>query len=317
MSTLTRRQFLGRSGAFAALLGLPKLSAAEMTPNAPILGTTLGVPTEVPLLGRVFRTIEARTEPKKSAASTGRLPSDSLYAIRGVSEDGWWYNTPKGYVPREAMQPILPYARPQLPADLSQVQGFYNVIAPTVTVKSHCTGYASILGRVSFGAVMYVHDVLVDDHKQVWYCVSPSMNGSGLFGWASALSFSPWHPPKTGLAAPALWVDAAHSKLSVYDGEMLVGETAIHAGGLARGVGTLKVTLPASAAYAGGHYVRSWLMLLQGALGKPMPVYGAYWHNRFGVPHTYHNVELPPLAARWLYNMLGASPIAEIPVIIE
>lgn len=301
-----------------ALLGLPKLDAATATtPNAPILGTTLGVPTAVPLLGRVFRTVEARAEPKKSAVPTGRLQSDSVHAISGVSEDGWWYITPKGCIPREAMQPILPYVRPELPADLSNVRGFYDVIAPTVAVKSHCTGYASTVGRVSFGAVMYVHDVLVDDNKQVWYCVSPTMNGSGLFGWAAALSFRRWLPPKTGLNAPALWIDATHSKLSVYDGEVLVGETAIHAGGLPRGVGTLKVTLPAAAAYAGGHYVRAWFMMLQGALGKPMPVYGAYWHNRFGTSHTYHNVELPPLAARWLYNRLGASPIGEIPVIIE
>ncbi|MCE7948153.1 MAG: twin-arginine translocation signal domain-containing protein [Chloroflexi bacterium CFX4] len=315
---LTRRQFLQRTSAFAALFGIGQGSKAEAASAPPSLtalaaGSTLGLPDEAPLLGRLFSATQVRAKPQATAKALKRLPADSLHAIQGVSSDGWWYQIADGYLPREAMQPILPYERPPHPTELHT--GYYEVIAPITTLRRACSPYAELVGRYPFGTVLYVHDWLTDDARQTWYALSLTADGRGAFGWASALHFRRWLPQPSPLRAPALWLEVAQQSLSLYEGEAFVGKTAVHSGNLPPDSGTLRVRLPCARASEPPH-LHMWQMLLQPRLGKPVPFYAANWHNRFGTPNTYRAVELPIFAARWLYNMLGGAPMAEIPVVI-
>jgi hypothetical protein len=56
-----------------------------------------------------------------------------------------------------------------------------------------------------------------------------------------------------------------------------------------------------------------WIM----ELATGTQVYGAYWHNRFGVAGEGQAIELPTFAARWLYEYLLGCRQQTAAVIIE
>ncbi|RMF51930.1 MAG: twin-arginine translocation signal domain-containing protein [Chloroflexota bacterium] len=312
---LTRRQFLQRASALAALLGMAHSHEAATSASlaALICGATLGVLPEAALLGRLFKTAEVRAKPQPSAKVVKQLPAQSLQPILGVSADGWWYQLADGYLPRQAMQPILPYVPPPQPCALCK--GYYEVIAPSTTLRDACTPYARINGSYPFGTVFYVHDWLIDDKHQAWYALTKTADGSGLLSWANALHFRLWLPQPSPLKEPTLWLDGPQQMLSLYDGEAFIGSTAIHAAPLPRGSAKLQLGLPCTSA-AEAPYLHLWQMLLYLPLGKPVPLYGANWHNHFGTPSASRAVELPVLAARHLYTLLSGTGLTEFPVVI-
>lgn len=315
MHTLSRRQFLRRSSAFAAMFCLP---VAGRTPElvqgmAAILGTSLGMPDALQVSGRAFSRTGVHERPEPTSPLTGYLMPDSIQSILDLSEDGWWYRLPEGYVPREAMQPIV-LSSPPAPEDEN---GHYEVVAPLTTIRDYCSGLAPILGRIAFGAVVYVHDRLTDDNGQVWYAVSGSQSGAGVFGWAPAAHFRRWTQAGSPmLESPAIWIDTHHHKLTVYDGERLIGESAIHSKPLLRGAGVFMAFAPSTWTMQ-PPFVRPWVMALRGGTGAPAQVHGVYWHNRFGTGSSGTHIELPTFAARWLFSMMSSARQTEIPTIIE
>lgn len=328
---ISRRQFLRRAGSFVALAGLPGIegqgqtggAAARAAERINIAGTSLGLPSSLdptPVVGRALRLLDLRSRPDAAAPVVGKVQPQSVSAIGGLSTDGWWYTVLDGYVPRELMQPILPYTRPA-PSDMN---GYHEVVSPVTQVRQFCAGHAPIVAHVGFGGTLYVHDRLTDDRQQVWYAVTGSESGQGFYGWASGPHLRRWQAdsltvPGGSAAMPAdltLWIDPKGCKLSAYDGERLIGETAIYAGPMLRGPATLHVDAP-GAWVTRTPFVRPWLMRLQPEVRPAVQVYGAFWHNRFGIPCSGPHLELPIFAARWLYHALLHSPNHQAAVIIE
>jgi hypothetical protein len=309
---LTRRQFLQRS-AFAALLGIAHSQATEALLAVLAHGTTFGVPPETELLGRLFKATDVRAAPQATARIVAQLPAERVQPILAVSDDGWWYRLAEGYLPRQAMQPILPYVRPPKPTALHT--GYYEVIAPSTTLRAACTPYARICGAYPFGTVVYVHDWLTDDRGQVWYALTATAEGNGALSWTSALNLQRWLPPPSPLRQPTVWLDCAQQTLSLYDGELFLGKTLVHAPVLPPDRAVLRLGLPC--AYTADLLPpRPWHMLLRLRLGAPVPLYGVTWHNRFGVPNAFSAIELPVLAAKQLYQLLSGAAADEIPVVI-
>src|SRR5262245_51241029 len=179
MNRLSRREFLKRSGTLAGAAGMALTSRAA--------------PAERELAGRAFTLTNVLVRPSASSPVSGQLAPDAVTAIVGISRDARWYQVPGGFVPRESLQPILPYTRPALAEDLGR--GFWaEVIAPISVVRQWCAGDAPVVARLAFGAVVYVVDRLVDDQEQVWYAIS-STHESPQLGWAPALHYQPWQPP--------------------------------------------------------------------------------------------------------------------------
>lgn len=313
-SPISRRAFLKRSGAFVALLGSLSNTGVITQGRAAILGTSLGLANLPDIVGRPFSITPVYPAPDPAGTITGKLMPDQPTPIVSLSDDGWWYEVPKGFVPRETLQPIHPYQTPTATRDL----GFYEVIAPMSIVRDCCASHGQIVARLAFGSLAYVHDHLMDDRNQLWYAVSGTPSGSGLFGWAQAATLRRWTANvKTRLTEPSIWIDSQRYKLTLYDGEQCVGETAIHSGPLLLGMGRLAANTP-SIWYDVPPYAYSWNMLLHRDFGKPTHLRAATWHNRFGVPGEQQQfIDLPLFAARWLFNVLAYSPRAGIPVVIE
>jgi hypothetical protein len=64
-------------------------------------------------------------------------------------------------------------------------------------------------------------------------------------------------------------------------------------------------------------FIRSWVMSLTTDLGRSQQVFGAFWHNRFGMAGGGPHIELPTFAAKWLYSMVESMAGRDVTVIIE
>lgn len=285
MSTISRREFLKRSG-LAACAGV---IGADHAPQPFV------APPE--LNARAFALTDVHAHADPTSAISGQLMPDHVTPILGISHDGCWYQLQNGYVPREAVQPILPYIRP-VPVDVIGDGFWAEVVAPYSAIREWCAGQAPIVARPAFGAVLYVADRLVDDRGQVWYGVATAPP-SPVVGWAPALHYAPWKPDSQVIrSAPHITV--GKGELAVYDGATLIGRMAVYSPPLARAATTIRAVRPGTE--RGAWIGVPWLMEL--ATGQY--VYGAFWHNRFGTVSDGPDVELPTFAARWLYELLMA-----------
>src|SRR5258708_32872109 len=110
MNQLSRRSFLKQSWVAACL---PWLSAAPGVADVPL---RLDVPSAAGFCGRAFHLTDVHAQPDRSSDVVGQLLPDSMSTLRTVSSDARWYQVvdSPGYVPGETIQPILPYARPEI-----------------------------------------------------------------------------------------------------------------------------------------------------------------------------------------------------------
>ena len=175
MSRLSRREFLKRSGALAGAATLRFDSAA---------------PPAGALAGRALTVADVHSHADSSSPVLRQLAPDSVVPIAGLSRDTEWYQIQDSFVRRELLQPILPYNRPDVIAEIGV--GFWaEVIVPVSPIREWCAGAAPILARPGFGAVVYIMDRLVDDHGMAWYGIADAP-GARLVGWAPALHYTPW-----------------------------------------------------------------------------------------------------------------------------
>jgi hypothetical protein len=301
MTALSRRQFLKRSGA-AALFGV----------NAPALAAIPAGETPA-IMGRAFTLSDVYSRPDASSEVIGRLLPDAVTPILETLDtprNGVWYRVarPAGYLPAEAVQPILPYSRPEVAESVGG--GLWaEVVAPYSAVRQWCAGAAPIVARLGFGAIVYMIDRLVDDQRQVWYGLT-DVPGSALIGWSPALQYAPWQPESH---QPLTAIVVRRSKLHAYAGKRRLAEIGYYGPALAPMTTTISVVQPGAAYNAALPLGVSWLMQL--AAGPRL--YGAYWHNRSGVLRGDDpDIELSTLAARWLYARLASSP-QPVPLIAE
>lgn len=321
LSKLSRRQFLKRTSAFGIALGFPV--AAKTTEiergTAALIGTSLGMPDGFEAVGRAFSRTPVFASPSLEAPSRSFFQPDSVYPLEGLAGDGWWYQVENGYVPREAVQPILPYHRP---APL-EGEGWVEMIAPFTAVREYCAGSAPIMGRLVFGAVVYVHDRLRDDFGILWYMVSAGKDSNSHYGWATAAHFRAFAPTPPALQHPTLWIDSHRMRMAVYDGDKLIGESAIYAPPLLPGSAVIQTHHPAKTIRMFPS-LRPSMIELKRPNGAPLTLCGANWHNRFGqemdateagrYPSPF--VELPIFTARWLYGLVNAMR-QKIEIVIE
>lgn len=303
---ISRRQFLRRSGAAIAGLGIGVARGPDVSgPDTPNYGEGLfGVKSEAGIVGRAFTLSDVFAEPKRSSAARGQLAPDSVTPI--IAVDGGWYQVAdedvRGYVPHEALQPMLPYQRPRVIDEIGA--GFWaELVAPTSMIREWCAATAPIVTRLGFGAMVYVMDRIVDDRRQVWYGVAESPGGT-LVGWASGLHYAKWTPTENPEAAqfPNASLMIQRGELHMIENGGILARTPIRSARLPQMRTTVSLVQPGAARDTVIPLGVPWMMRLE--TGQRM--YGAFWHNQFGEVSDGPDIELPIFAARWLYNWLGS-----------
>jgi hypothetical protein len=284
-SPLSRREFLKRAGitAWAPLL------AGGVSPLVQV--------TQAETMGRAFSLTPVHTRPDEASPVSGQLLPDSTTPINGLQDR--WYQIPGGYVPRETLQPIEPYQQPRIEDQVGD--GFWaELVAPYGAIRAWCAGSAPILTRLGFGAVVYVMDRMIASANQVWYGLT-NAPGSDLTGWAPALHYSRWTPDLTPRPiSRSIRIDGQRSELTAYEGTRPVMRTAIHSAVLVPTTTTLRAVQPGTRHAAKNPLGVPWLMVL----GTGQDLYGAFWHNRFGLIGTIPDIELSVASARWLYSWI-------------
>jgi hypothetical protein len=291
MSRFSRREFLKRSGVLAGIAGIQLDSAA---------------PPSDRLAGRALALADVHARPDSASPVLSQLSPDRVVPIDGISRDTHWYQIQDSFVRREALQPIQPYNRPDLVAEIGS--GFWaEVAAPISPIREWCAAAAPILARPAFGAVVYAMDRIVDDFGRAWYGITDSP-GSRLVGWATALHYAPWIRESTG-TVPSPRIVIENGELVVFDGERIVGRAAMYGPRLPRTETVIRAIRPGAA--LDSHCGVPWLI----ELANGRRIHGAYWHNRFGSISDGSDFELGTFAARWLYHVV-ASVARPVPVII-
>ncbi len=333
---LSRRGFLKRllslsgTGGAALLSQSVNASSPAIRPSEIVRDLAAGPPGAI-LAGRAFGVTEMLARPDPSAESLDPIWPDGVVSVLDENAAEGWLRVADpasgaaGYIRREDVQPMVPYQRPVLFDDVGA--GFWaEMIAPASAIRAWCGGPAPVVARLGFGAVAYVADRLTDDSGQTWYGLAAEP-GWELIGWGPALHYARWTPLPPIERPDALRIEiySAGYRLTVKAGGRSVGQSAISARRLTPGRTTLRLKQP------GGALTSAKLTLgvpWQMRLGGDRPVYGVFWHNRFGTAGPADEaggIELPVFAARWLYNALAgaagnsdaAANVREIETIIE
>lgn len=295
----SRRAFLGRSG---------------LAVVAARIGWTRPVQT---FPARVFGLAAVHDVPHGTIV--GHLAPESVHNVR---EAGGWFITEHGYVSKVDMQPIAQYVAPQIEHTV-QEPFWAELIAPSSVVRAFASGRAPMLETLGYGAVVRVIDVLTDDRGDTWYetefggwimashvlrltiCLTPGPSPQAERGdRATPDSPSPFMERGLGRKANSripyrlhLQINLRQLTMRLYDQRRLILQTPFYGGAnLAAHVNTLRIVQP------GGEHGAPWQMMFESGT----KVYGAYWHNRFGLKGDEPDLQLPISAAKKIYTVLNA-----------
>ena len=282
----------------------------------------------VPFLARAFALIPVYDFPDGQPRSDGiGIAPDSVHEVTALI--GEWARIEYGFVPRTALQPIMPYRHPPIWSH-ADAPFWAEVITPSVPVCQWCDARAPITYHMGYGGVVNVLGTLIDDYKVVWYEIAA--------GWIDARHVTPFlipEPSRSGETAAELLINRADRTIRV----IIDGRTALHTAyyggdhldGLSESItitpytaiGRLTIDRP------GDHLGRPWLMKL--TFDDPrMPdpairLSGAWHHNRFGLrsesnraDRTYPSISgfltesnadltIAPDMAKTLYTLLRAT----------
>lgn len=291
MPHLSRRDFLKCAG--ITLAG----SAVATLPSFLYPTTVLSEPA---LHGRALKSVPVYTAPAASSKPSGFLWPDSVHPI-GEHSSGW-YRLADGYVRREGMQPMILSATSE---PVSTFPAWIEVGGSVAIVRAWCAADAPLVARIGHGGIAQVVDVL-HDHQTAWYALAGE---NGILGWTQA---APWHLLTE--SSPGTPVEPLVSKVMVDTQSRQLTAYADHQP-LLRAPVTFGTPISPST-YTVQHRQRSVKSALDHAsegYGTPWQVEldsftlaGAYWHNRFGTPHTEKgpSIQVTPSVAKWLFHHL-------------
>ncbi len=287
---LSRRAFLQIMGLTAAAGTLASFSRVGGAIPPQMAGRALGV-------------VPVRAMPHLSAVVTRRLWPDSMVSI--LSERGGWFQTEYGWTPREMLQPMLPY-HAAVESGLPNIGGWVEAAAPVAPVRIMCAADAPLVGRVGYGGVLRMVDSLPGE-PYGWIAVADS---AGMhLGWSQAVFWRAVHEPDREPGKRGLVIDSRRFKVTAVEAgqDMMTAQCAVgeelRAGRYALTAWKVSSIVDSNERWLGV----PWRVDFE--MGK---LFGVYWHNAFGRIIPGSAVELPVLAAQWLYGWLNSESVIEV-----
>lgn len=294
---MTRIDMLLSRRAFLQMMGLTA-AAGTLASFSPVSGE---MPAQ--MAGRALEAAPMRAIPHRSAAVIGTLWPDSMVSI--LNERGGWFQTEQGWTPRELLQLMLPY-RAAVESRLPGTGGWVEVIAPVAPVRMMCAADAPLVGRIGYGGILRAVDALPGE-PYGWIAVADAA-GEHL-GWSQAAFWRAVEESDRGMGERSLVIDSRRFDARAIEGGREVMSLRCAVGDALRAGRTAPMVWQISGAVDGD----------EGRLGVPWQVdfgrgklFGVYWHNAFGRAIPGSSVEMPVLAARWLYGWLNPESVIEV-----
>jgi hypothetical protein len=230
------------------------------------------------------------------SAGPGGVPRASLLpdsVIRILGHEAGWYVTSAGHIDKQHLQPM--YALPSEAAPVS-VPAWLEVCAPSAVVRAYATGEAPSRAHIGHGGIARAVEYLPPAGTgEGWYGIADDTGA--LIGWSPAKRWRRLEIPDGERIVDLMVIDRAQQTMTALSAAQPVATfrtavgTRVHSDSYV--LASRHLCMPGMAK-AGA----PWAMT---TLNGPTLV-GAYWHNSFGSASDGDAVELPPLAARWLYG---------------
>ncbi|MFO7740796.1 MAG: L,D-transpeptidase [Anaerolineae bacterium] len=312
MQPISRRDFLARSGASLALLGLPRLRLFDDVPceNAP----------PAPL-GRIatWWWQAVRAEPSPSADPVSWKKRDDVIPLHAavVGEAPWptnpvWYQTEGGYIHSGYVHPVEDAPQSEVISDV-EAPGFWAEVSLPIAEARWRPGSPYVSYKLYYGTVYRVVRAVADDAGDWWYQLREGITWSpGPYVRSRSLRRIPPEqlaPISPGEPDKQLVISIRDQRLTCFEGERYVFHTPISSGvyGLGTPLGEFRILFQrhTSRMIGGGEDDRYDLP------GVPFPVYftwsgvaihGTYWHNDYGRRHSHGCVNVTSEAARWIFR---------------
>jgi hypothetical protein len=181
------------------------------------------------------------------------------------------------------------------------------VCTPSAVVREAASTQSRLVARIGHGGVSRVVDFLPDPGSDGgWYALQ--VDDGRVLGWTPAAR---WHMLPAMAEVPTvdrLTIELSACRCTAYVEDIAAGSFPVAVG---EGVshGTYYVASRAPFARVADHVGAPWF--LQTVEG--LSLYGVYWHHRFSALSNGMVIELPPLAAFWLYQHVapGAALIVQ------
>jgi hypothetical protein len=296
--SLSRRHFLKLAG-----IALLAPTTTQFAPLTGVLPTPKAAAYEFPaVMGRTLTAAPLYNVPNGTIQR--HLFPDTIISLMDSSGD--WFHVAGGYVRRTDIQPM----QPRHPELIDPQPPFWAEVGASVAVvRQWCAANAPLVTRVGHGGVLYVVDVL-DVGGARWYALAHPNGALPLLGWSLAGAWDAVNanPPTILFDRPetSLILNRATRTLTAYEGDRPVLRIAVRVGeGVEAGQARLSIqqmTWQPKTEQA-VYYGASWISMF-----STLTFYGAYWHNHFGASTPTlptldrWSVEVPPAAARWLYQ---------------
>jgi lipoprotein-anchoring transpeptidase ErfK/SrfK len=343
MNPISRRDFLKVS-----MLGL---GALAFTGKQPLISRVMPDFPQGVKLGRAFGSLDIKSKPNPDSTTVKSVYEDTVVewdrevigsAPSLYSTNRRWVETPDGYVPLIAVQPvqaILNTPVAAIPQQPNGESGFWGEItvpyvdatleAPAKTPKIE----GQTTARFYYSQIYWVDQVKTASDGSIQYRFYEKHGGYGDLFWADASAFhqitadesSPLSP---GVADKKIIVDITHQTVSCYEGKSEVMFTRMSSGAKdiygnyvdkwATPVGDYNVINRKfiSIHMAGGtsasgyeEFSVCWTSMFT---AEGIALHSTYWHNNYGEPMSHGCVNLMPDDAKFIYRWsLPSAPYAE------
>ncbi|MCA9937900.1 MAG: L,D-transpeptidase [Anaerolineales bacterium] len=240
------------------------------------------------------------------------------YPLKNDQGELWYMINPGEYVPESAIRPV----------EISQFSGvvltspperpFGWILArvrPSSTPGGEPNPDYSMLERYTFFEVMDAQVVPTDD-DWIWYNI-----GGDRWIRQTYVGLVDPSPRPAEVGENEFWseVDLYEQTFAAYEGDRMVFASLISSGlnrwptreGLYQVWDRWDETLMDGAEGKVDYYVVEdvpYTMYFDKVM--EIALHGAYWHDRFGYKHSHGCVNMPPLAAQWVYNWSATGPDA-------
>lgn len=318
MDGMNRREFLKRTSATLAWLALPRNPISALVPDEPEDRAILQAPPAS--LGRIatWWRQSVRSEPSLEAEHITWKTRDQVIPLYAaiVGEAPWprnpiWYQTDEGFIHSGYVQPVED--TPNNDVVIGGKPGFWVRVCVPIAKARWRPNVPRVSYKLYYGTVYRVVETVTDEERRWWYRLQDGVTyspGPYVPAWSMCRILpEEMAPISPGRSDKWIQISLEAQMLTCFEGEKAVFSTPVSSG--AAGTRTPR----------GEHHVlrkRYTRRMIGGSEddyydlpGIAFPTYftqaghavhGTYWHNDFVRPHSHGCVNVPNLAAQWVFR---------------
>ncbi len=317
MDRINRREFLKYTSATLACLALPRVSVRFPEPDDPGGRPILQAPPAS--LGRIatWWRQSVHGEPSPEAEYVAWKTRDQIIPLYAavMGKEPWprnpvWYETDEGFIHSGYVQPVE--NMPNSDVVIEEEPGFWARVCVPIAEAGSQPNSPWVSYKLYYGTVYRVVETVTDEDKHWWYRLKDGVTyspGPYVPAWSMCrilpeemAPISPSHPDKW------IQIELEAQRLICFEGEKAVFSTPVSSGAGGRTPrGEYRVIRKRhTRRMIGGtdddYYDLPGIAFPTYFTKAGHAIHGTYWHNDFVRPHSHGCINVPNLAAQWVFR---------------